>query len=70
MPEKPIPGFRLAGLDGNSFAIIGRFTSSARRAGWTKDERDAVVKRATSGDYNNLLATFAPYEDDKEDNDA
>lgn len=49
---------KLVGEDGNAFAIIGRFTHAARRAGWPKHEIDAVVAEAQSGDYDNLLQVF------------
>jgi hypothetical protein len=48
----------LVGMDGNAFAIMGNFQRAARRAGWNKDEIDAVLKEAQSGDYNHLLATI------------
>jgi hypothetical protein len=48
----------LVGMDGNAFAIMGNFQRAARRAGWDKDEIDAVLKEARSGDYNHLLATI------------
>lgn len=48
----------LVGLDSNAFAIMGAFSREARRQGWTKDEIDTVLNKATSGDYNNLLCTI------------
>lgn len=49
---------KLVGMDGNAFAILGRFSNAARKAGWTDEERGAVLKEAQSGDYNHLLATI------------
>lgn len=48
---------KLTGRDGNAYAILGRVSGARRRAGVTKTEIDAFFKEATSGDYNNLLAT-------------
>lgn len=52
---------QLVGQDGNAFAILGRFQGAARRAGWLKEQIQAVIKEARSGDYNHLLATIARY---------
>jgi len=51
----------LVGEDSNAFAIMGRFRSAASQAGWNKDEIDAVLKEAMSGDYNHLLATISDH---------
>jgi hypothetical protein len=48
---------QLVGEDGNAFSILGRVTQAMRRADVPKAERDAFVEEATSGDYDNLLAT-------------
>lgn len=48
---------RLVGYDGNAFVILGRCSQAARRAGVSKEEIDAFMEEATSGDYNHLLAT-------------
>ena len=42
----------LIGEDGNAYAILGRVLRALRRAGVSKEERDAFVKEATSGDYD------------------
>jgi hypothetical protein len=52
---------KLVGMDGNAFAIMGRFSGAARRAGWSKEEISAVLKEAQSSDYNHLLATIMEY---------
>jgi hypothetical protein len=52
---------RLVGSDGNAFALMGRFSAQARKDGWTKEEIDAVMKEAMSGDYNNLVYTLTQY---------
>ena len=55
--------FKMVGLEGNAFFILGRFQGLARKAGWTKEQIDAVCKEAMSGDYNHLLATMMKYTD-------
>ena len=49
---------RLVGEDGNAFAIMGRFRSAARHAGWTAEEISDVLEEAMAGDYDHLLATM------------
>jgi hypothetical protein len=51
------PKVKLVGRDGNAFAIMGACSQAARRAGWTKEQVDAVLEDMMSGDYNHLLAT-------------
>jgi hypothetical protein len=46
---------QLSGQDGNAFAIMGTVSSALRRAGVSKEERDAYFAEATSGDYDHLL---------------
>lgn len=48
----------LVGIDSNAFSIMGAFSRQARREGWAKDEIDAVISEATSGDYNHLLGVI------------
>ena len=48
---------QLTGNDGNAFYIIGAVTSAMRRAGLSKEARDAFTEEATSGDYDHLLST-------------
>ena len=48
---------KLVGKDGNAFAILGNIVSALKRAGATPDEIKRFQAEATSGDYNNLLAT-------------
>ena len=59
------PKVRLVGEDGNAFAILGRCQHAARKAGWSKEQIDAFMKEATSGDYNHLLATVMDNFDDE-----
>ncbi len=55
-PE-PKPTVRLVGQDGNAFAILGACQRAAKAAGWPQEKVDAFRAEATSGDYDNLLAT-------------
>ena len=48
----------LVGLDGNAFSLMGAFSQAARRQGVPKEEIDAVLKEARSGDYDHLLCTL------------
>ncbi len=48
---------QLSGQDGNAFSILGNVTTALRRAGVSKEQRDAFFDEATSGDYTHLLAT-------------
>jgi hypothetical protein len=54
---------KLAGSDGNAFAIIGKCTKEAEQAGLTKKQIDEFTEQATSGDYDNLLQTCMKYFD-------
>ena len=51
------PQLNLVGQDGNAFNVLGLARRAARKAGWAKEQIDAFLKEATSGDYDNLLAT-------------
>ena len=56
MPKKL--GLKLAGKDGNAFALIGYFMSEAKKKGWTEEEIKVVKDDAMSGDYGHLLRTL------------
>ena len=56
-PKYPDVRVKLTGTDGNAFAVLGRVTSALRRAAVPKEDRDAFMAEATSGDYDNLLCT-------------
>jgi hypothetical protein len=62
MPKKV--RLTLVGLNGNAYSLLGAFQQAARRQGWKKPEVDAVLKEATSGDYDNLLRTLSENCDD------
>ncbi len=54
---------RLVGESGNAFAILGRVASALRRAGAPREDVDAYMAEATSGDYDHLLATTTRWVD-------
>lgn len=47
---------QLTGVDGNAFVVLGTVSQALRRAGYG-DEVKEFQAEATSGDYDNLLAT-------------
>jgi hypothetical protein len=54
------PKLKLTGEDGNAFFILGK----ARRVALAnKMDWEAIKAEATSGDYNDLLATMMKYFD-------
>jgi len=54
---------QLVGEDGNAFAILAAVTKAMRRAGVSKEERDAFQEEATSGNYDKLLQTCMKWVD-------
>jgi len=48
---------KLVGYSGHAFAIMGVVRRALRKAGASKDEVQAYVDEAMSGDYNHLLQT-------------
>jgi hypothetical protein len=46
---------QLVGTDGNAFAVLGRVRRALERGGVSREEQDAFMAEATSGDYNALL---------------
>ena len=46
--------------DGNAFALLGKCQEMFRRAG-KRELWDEFYKKATSGNYDNLLATVTEY---------
>ena len=52
------PKLRLVGKDGNAFNLLGLARRAAHQAAWPKDRWEKVRDKATSGDYNNLLAVL------------
>lgn len=47
----------LLGVDGNAYAILGYTERQLKRASWPKEDIKQVMDAASSGDYNNVIAT-------------
>lgn len=54
--------YSLVGVDGNAYSIMG-YTSKALKATGHRDLVDEMFRRATSGDYNNLICVCLDYLD-------
>ncbi len=57
MTEKKI-NLSLHGLDGNAYALLAAFNKQAKKEHWSKEEIDAVITEAKSGDYDHLFLTL------------
>lgn len=55
--------FKMSGMDGNSFYLMGRFQKAARIAGWTQEQLDKAFTEMKSGNYDHLLQTIMKYTD-------
>ena len=51
----------LVGENGNAFNIIGKVRQALRRNGVDEKEVEEFTTQATSGDYDNVLATAMKY---------
>jgi len=58
---KEKPKVKLTGTDGNAFAVMANVSNALKKAGYSKMEIDQFRREATSGDYNDLLATCAKW---------
>jgi hypothetical protein len=56
-PKYPEIKVRLTGADGNAFSVLGKVSGAMKKAGVSKEERDAFYSEATNGDYDHLLQT-------------
>jgi len=56
--EEKKPKLRLVGEDGNAFFILGRAQRAAEEAGKSTEWWKEVERKATSGDYSNLLCVI------------
>ncbi len=65
MTETKYPNIKvqLSGKDGNAFVIIGSVTRALRKNKVPAEEVSLFQKEATSGDYNDLLATCMKWVD-------
>jgi hypothetical protein len=52
---------RLVGIDSNAFALIGAFSRRAKKEGWAREEIEAVLNDATSGNYPHLVSTLSSH---------
>jgi len=57
MVKYPNIGVNLIGVDGNAFSLIGSVSDALRRSGVARDIISEFRQEATSGDYDNVLAT-------------
>ena len=57
------PPLTLVGQDGNAFMVLGLAFRAAKKAGWPQERTDEYKRKATSGDYDNLLAVTMDYFD-------
>ena len=53
MTEKKI-NLSLLGLDGNAYFLLAAFNKQAQKEQWSREEIDAVLTEAKSGDYDHL----------------
>lgn len=61
MVKYPNIGVNLIGEDGNAFSLIGSVSDALRRSGVARDIISEFRQEATSGDYDNVLATIAKW---------
>ena len=59
--DRKRPHVKLAGEDGNAFAILGQVREAMREVGWTKAEIAEATDDMMSGDYDHLLVTACKY---------
>lgn len=52
--------YTLVGVDGNAYSIMG-YTSDALKREGLGNLNDEMFKKATSGNYSNLIAVCAEY---------
>ena len=57
------PTVNLIGHDGNAFSIMGCVKQTLKHAGADKEYIDEYLNKATSGDYDHLLAVSMGYVD-------
>jgi hypothetical protein len=57
------PRVKLAGTDGNAFALIAAAVRAAKKAGWAPEQIDEFKVKATKGDYDHLLRTLQQHFD-------
>lgn len=63
MPTTTKPKLKLAGTDGNAFALLAAALRAAKKAGWTTEQLAEFRTDATKGDYDHLLRVLQTYFD-------
>ena len=48
--------YSLVGVDGNAYALMGYTRQAMKENGFSKEEIDAMLEEAKSGDYYHLIA--------------
>ena len=48
----------LVGKDGNAYFLLGYAKREARKAGWSNEKIEELIKEATNGDYQHLLSVL------------
>lgn len=61
MVKYPNIGVNLMEVDGNAFSLIGSVSDALRRSGVAREIISEFRQEATSGDYDNVLATIAKW---------
>jgi len=62
-PRYPEITVELVGQDGNAFNLLGLMQRALKQHDIPKDQIDAFMQEAMSGDYNNLLQTCMQWVD-------
>ena len=57
-PKYPDVEVQLSGEDGNAFMLIGKTRRALKRHDVSDEEIEQFSTEATSGDYNNVIATI------------
>jgi hypothetical protein len=55
------PKLRLTAASGGAMHVVMNCRAAAKKAGWTRDQIDALTKELTAGDYDHVLQTALTY---------
>ena len=55
------PILQLTGVDGNAFNVLRLARQSAKKAGWTHEQIQEVMSKASSKDYNHMLCVLTDH---------
>ena len=53
--------YSLVGINGNAFNVMGYVTHAMTQCNFPKEKREEYINKATSGDYDHLLAVSMDY---------